>query len=635
MKLLTSLLILYLFGFFMPLSAAPSDKFFYATADDVLKIAERDKDKLSSHNQALQEMLRNVGFVKKEDGDYVLNTLPDLKYNTDKLILFSFKYNKENDTHVLSGKYKIAYTAATVRFMALYKSEELQLMHYTAFADDGIAQIFDDGKYGLFSAYDGLTIIGLEHPSYVTFLPPKDFFIEYKQIGTISKDGRYYVGLLKSRDENDQTDYIALYNIKKSSFVTKFGIKSSKKSSTTAVSFDFSQDSRYLIYKVKNTPFKVYDLELQKEVESFGLNEEEKSPWAEVIQVGDYSIASFFDSDKEKGTKTSHMFVYNTATKKMFCDIEGSFGGMYMFLNDKQNFLYAINSYKNEVFSLQEGDCVKVDTQKNEKDIYNELSTDLGYHQDGKQFLFKNGKIESITFNQPEITPEGIEASKKIFRIKRLFLAGFEQKALAKLKTLIEDEEYDVFNNHYYMLSSFLKGGEHFYFNLLAMNRYIKRNERVKDFYRTVVSSLFMASMYGFKELETPIIEKYEKAISVDATKYEKDLLTILKANYLLDIGKDKEAYEMLFDTMPLDKEVLKQIKHYSPWKHGLMKDRAKLVVALELKESDLKKTADIKNVVYLYDFDGHKVHKDEKSKLYKAEEKALTPKQEAIKLLD
>lgn len=232
----------------------------------------------------------------------------------------------------------------------------------------------------------------------------------------------------------------------------------------------------------------------------------------------------------------------------------------------------------------------------------------------------------------------------KIEKIKKFYKAGFERKALDKLKVLMKEDTYDFFSKQYTALTNFLSSEDKGYVNLIAFKNYIEKGVRNKEFERAARNYFFLASRYGFKELLLPFIEEYKKAIGENATKYQKDMLAVYMATYLLDIGKDAEAYEILFDHAPFHKDVLWVVTRYSSWNMGITKNKKKLAVAMDIKENKLSKVEKKIKKKFFYDVNENRVkYGDSPKKVMqkKAEKievpkvKESTPKQDAIKLLD
>jgi len=628
---------------------------FYYTKKDLIKVATNNYKYLSNADD-VKNFLFAVGFVKKEGNIVSTTKLDELNYTLNerlkKLEIKSFTYRKTSDEYLLSGRYvytnEISLKGKTnkfdwpVRFIAVYDktTKELKGMYYNTYGKYNQVILSKNGSAAWFTSYHGGEFLNLDTNKTSSLKKVPFYTFEHSQ-KVFSKNGNYFAMKLTSTKKGSKDLGILLYDIKNGKIIFNKTFYYNEYS-TGYTGFTFSEDEKYFVYKTKNDNFKVFDLVQRKNVDSFGKNFLKKNV-PSFYSVGDYVFSSLVAS--EKGKKTIYTtYVYDTKNKEIFCQID-AINGQTMFIEG--NGLNVIKTWgRHDVYNFEKNNCFKVKTINNLGDLYGGSKV-FTFTVDNTIHYFENGKITTRYVPvKYRVSQETKEAVQKINRMKKFYQAGFKKKAFEKLRSLILDEKYDYFAKQYTPLTNFLSGPEEAYVNLLAYKRYVANGQRDMQFERSVRNYIFFASRYGFKDLIPPFITEYKKAIGDAPSKLQKERLALYNATYLLDIGKDAEAYELLFEYAPFGDDAKSTVKRFSGWNFGLTKDKKKLAVAMDIKESDLKNPEKkITSVKYFYDFHENKITKGvlpKKTEIEQNTEKNVTPKvlestpkQEAIKLLD
>jgi hypothetical protein len=623
---------------------------FYYTKEDLLKVATNNYKYLSNADD-VKKLLLDVGFVKKEGNLFKLTKLDALNYtlNEDlkKLNIESFEYNKEKKEYLLSGRYVYSNVIFAegktnrwdwpVRFIALYDeaTQEIKGMYYNTYDKFNQVILSEAGKAAWFSSYHGGDFLNLD-TNKTSALKQVPFYTFDSTRYQFSKNGKYFAKQLNDTKKDGKDLGILLYDLQEGRTLFNQTFYYSDYASFN-LGFSFSEDEKYFIYKTKESNFKVYDLTSKTEIGSFGNNTAYNNDWVNITSSENFVFGylSAYEKDKPSIYK---LYVYDTQKREVFCQMDEDiiFPSRVVVYKDTFNALYADGVQM--VYNLEKDNCYKIKEYSNLGSIMTQNRPVKKFIKDDAVYFFENGVISKQQMMiKPEITEEEKQSVLKLNKIKKYIRAGFEQKGLEMLQDLILNDEYDFFAKQYTNTTNFLSGFQEAYVNLLAFRRYIAKGVRDSEFERSVRNYIFFASRYGFKDLIPPFIDEYVKAIGETPSKDQLDKLALYKATYLLDINKDTEAYELLFEHAPFSKEAKDMVKRFTSWNTGLMKDRKKLAVILEIKESELREPEKkITSVNSFYDLNGNLVQKGEKPKEVIEEKKeVVSPKQEAIKLLD
>lgn len=628
----------------------------YYSGQDVLQLV-KSSSRYYEFTAEVKMFILAMKLVKKEGQNYKLNTLDNLVYKIwqekEKLTMSSVEYNEERKEYVLSGKYlfinessygKYNYTYhENVKFVVLFDKETKLLKGvYYDFERDKYARtvyLSPNGKVAWFANAQGGEILNLQTQTVIS-VPKAQGFITSDASKRFSKSGRYFAVETRDAKKNgDMTRAIYLFDSHKKKIVKEFKRTLPKSDiSLFGLAFTFSEDERYFIYKNTLSNFIVYDLYKDKTVADFGKNTSLKENWLKLKGDKNYIFGMVRGRADKSEDDIEKLYIYDLDKKETFCTLDTLTGGI-MFV-DKTGLNIVRDWGAQEIYHFEKNNCFKIKKISGLKGLYTGAGKEI-FSVGKTTYHFEKGKIEEVYKQKTyDISKADIKAIKQLQRVKKYFEAGFQEKGSKELRKLAVESEYDYFKKQYSRVTEFLTPSEEVYFDLLGFKRYLKNGQRDRHFERAARNYLFAVSRYGFKELLLPFIQEYKKAIGENPTKYQKDMLAIYMATYLLDIGKDKKAYEILFDSAPFHKKALWVVKRYSDWNMGLTKSKKKLAVAVGIDEESLEEVEKrVTSLEYLYDFNENRVKKGSVPKKIAdkkvVKEEKLTPKQDAVKLLD
>ncbi len=626
---------------------------YYYNPKDLINLAQKNNTYVARAflaQEVIKQNIINMNMLKKINGKYVFNSFDNLNYNSDKMFFSYFKHSKKRKEYALSGKlyYEIVYSGQkkpikkSIFFVIIFDdtTKKPKGFYYSTsgFYNFDEVTLSDNADMAFFTG--DKSILNLNTAKTFKILAKKPFKI-VSNLCSFSKNGKYLATMVIYYQKNYITLGILVFNTINKKTIKQFEFPSESSTySFPKPKWGFSDDERYFVYKDYRQNFKVFDLIQKKEVASFG---KVKLPGKNFIVIKSNKNYIFaWQKGEEKNSKVNKkLYVFDTDKQETVCEIDAWIGDMQFVYKDTLNLISIWHDeVKQEIYHLEKNNCFlikRVYLDMNRYKTKEELDKSLLFTEDYNIYSFDKGVITTRAKPKKyEISKEEIEAAKKLAKINKYLNAGFEKRALSMIKTMILNDKFDYFSEKYDLLTKFLNIPQEAYVNLLAFKRYSKKGIKDKEFERAARNYVFFASRAGFKDLIPPFIDEYKKFIGENASKYQKDMLSIFRATYLLDIGKDDEAYEILFNRSPFNKDALWVVKRYSDWKFGLTKNRKKLSVAMDIKESDLKQTEKKAPVVkYFFDINGNIIKKGKKIKSAPILKEKKKLKQEAIELLE
>ena len=269
-------------------------------------------------------------------------------------------------------------------------------------------------------------------------------------------------------------------------------------------------------------------------------------------------------------------------------DYRGGYGGIYDVKNNKLLCKDSLKKYKalDEVGWIDDDEMfVTLDNAYATLLLINDkcLITNIESNIKDVNDAIKNLKPQN---------PKSKDYMFKLLDIVNMYKAGFYDIAIGNILKLkvpkpIDGDGIDYGDFLHSVISQEeLKGFASIYF----FEKHIK--QKIDDIDIKMISRyIFRASLFGYTDAEKEGIAVYRKSLKYDKkydTKLARQYLRIFEANYMLSLGKDKEAYAMLLENMPYEQEAKDLIVLYSEYDIPLNKDKKKLSYIFELDKSKL-----------------------------------------------
>ena len=571
--------------------------------------------------------LMNAGFSKQTDNGYVLSKLEELKYNVHatnpdiELKITSFGHSQTRNEYILAGRidtkshYNYNGKASTANyyhnFLAIYDSDgNLTGIYYNKFSDFlGDSMVASNGIAAWIKCFDDSYIINLD--SKITAKLPQTKYIKYEfNKWKFSDNGNFFALETQDTAAGEKGKGLLLFDVLNNQVLLNSSWK--LEHGHEVINFEFAQNDRYFVYKIPNDPILIYDLQTKQINHYFG-NDQTPNRNRTQIQIKDqFVLANItgYDKANDEILKTQG-YLYDLSNKELFCTFD-----MIPFENiDIYNNTLQVYDYigRLDIYNLEKNNCFKLGSYQFDF-IFKYEDRHFRYIENDVAYIFKDGKIKSHTMNKINYTQENIEAIKKLHKADQLIKAGFEQKGLEVLKDLILNDSYDYYTNAYNWIGDTFKYNSNIraLIDVMAFKRYVNTNQTDESFDKAIRRYIFTLSRVGHKDLIPNAINAYKRALPMQITKHQQEMLKIFEATYLLDIGKDQEAYDLLIDSMPLSKKTVETIQLYSDWNMGITKDTKKLAFVLGIQESNLKKVEEKwKPREEFYNLDGVLVKKD------------------------
>ncbi|MBL4729792.1 MAG: hypothetical protein JKY28_00070 [Sulfurimonas sp.] len=370
---------------------------------------------------------------------------------------------------------------------------------------------------------------------------------------------------------------------------------------------------------------KVYDLKREEFLTSFGSKGEvnkDTSFWNDISIDRDMVILQQYNND------TSFHFYNSKSNNISYCTLDESLYNDYKIFKNGN----IINLF-NEKFGLYQ----RIIKEKNICNIVKKL-----YYDEMSQEA-----INTLKNKQEQGTDEVVKLYQKITEVMRLHEAGFHGRANKLRDDVLAQDTVDVYHElPFPMYRMYMNHSE---VSALAYVWYKRNKLNISEgsFNKAITSYIFSEAERGLDKHVHTMIGEYKKLIGTIPSVYQKDMLAIYETTYLLSIGKEKEAYNKLFERKPYGKRAISMVKNrrnksFNP----LYKNVKKLNFIFELLEKDVIQDVKYKKLShkgeYGYGLDGKIVRGImKKTKVVvapKATPKKTLPKtkvQEAIEFLD
>jgi len=230
---------------------------------------------------------------------------------------------------------------------------------------------------------------------------------------------------------------------------------------------------------------------------------------------------------------------------------------------------------------------------------------------------------------------------KEVKKTVKLLDSGFETRGLRFLDKFVADNKgsYAVI----YLDTKKYKYAYHAYLYSKQFEKMIKApGEESYLSLSPYTDFAQVATWFGYENLIPEMQKRFKSAVKVKKTYFDSDVIeshiAIVESSYLLSIGKDEEAYDILFAHQPFTKFAKMFITSLAMCKSSFTKNIDKLAVATDIpiEEFDPKNCQKQKPYPFFFDIDGRKVFKNEELKTSKPKKKVQkTMKNDAIELLD
>lgn len=601
------------------------NNFYYYDKKSLLQLLNTKPDYHGSVNKIFdtkrfRQLLIDTGFAKKIDKSHSLSKLDELNYNLKtsnlKLFITSFSHNSNTNENILGAK--IEFTSYFTwenqkksityyyNFIVTYKDNKLSNLYYyhnNSSYNQGDTIISKNGSSAWLTANSESYLINLEKK--LTTKLPKTKYTQYTfQRWAFDPTGRYFA-LVTHKDKNRG---LLLYDILKNKMI----INNSDNSAKGSITIDFTfVKNKYFIYKTPTSTINVYDLELNKVIDTFGTNLTNYRNTTNIDSTQKFVFANINGYDKNNSTAKYKIFIYDLDNKEIFCKIDNLlFDNISLYNNTIQ--VHNFDGHNLDIYNFEKNNCFKLGSYSTGYNPFTYKKRNFRYIKNNLVYTFENGTISTQQLYKFQYSKEDIEAISKLQNIKRLITAGFKNKGIEKIKSMILNDSYDYYANQYNWISNNLEKELKSLVDLTAFKRYLSKDIKNQNLEFTAKSYIFSASRFGYKDVILPVIKAYKKAIGSNASKYQREMLSFFQATYLADIGKIDEAYDSLLSITPLDKKTIDSIKIYSDWSFGLTKNRKKLALILNVDESTFN-TLEVKVIAPLtfYDFNGNLIKKD------------------------
>lgn len=575
-----------------------------------------------SGKSLLQKMLVEAKFLQKDGNSITFNKYSDVVTNKDGLIIQNSNLTYDIEL-VFTGYY--SQKKEKIYFIAIYdkKSSLLKGLYFSKAGEAFISQ--DLTTIGFYTS-NKIKILKRSNKKLFSVTPQKSsFFTDFYIRQKLSKNGKYFAIVEFHRGSKENS--LLVYRLdKKASLVSR--IYTPQKYVYPVA--EFSSDENFLIYTYQfgtnelkvssDTKFTVYDIEKNKQVDRFGYSVRSKDDFYKFKYTNlsadreNFLVYESIEFSKEKNRKQiDKVYTYNISSKKVkSCNLKlASVDSMFLSNNDKV--LHVIKTSSNKIsrdaYLIEKDKCI--------------FLKDTGYKKDN--------------FTPIKITETEIDVIQKALKIKALYKAGFKKRADDKLKELILEHKHDLYDNNFRFLMA--NGFDKSDLYALTYQRYIRKGKTLENslLRGTIKNYIAEESANGLKKHVKLMTEKYKELMGANPTQADKSRLAIYEAIYLLEIGKDDKAYDKLFGIETFSKGDIDFIKGYTFKNMALYKDPKKLSVITGIDMKHFSKLLPYQNnkEVSGYDLNGNFVKVGEKVLKSTQPQKTITPKQNAIKLLD
>lgn len=337
------------------------------------------------------------------------------------------------------------------------------------------------------------------------------------------------------------------------------------------------------------------------------------------VDMYDIDEAKLIYENRMNAWKTPFELFFTKGHPDLFYVIDSSYVYYYLFLNGKHGRMFASNSIGKTIVP------VSVDAN----------------HQ-GHFGFFANHQVHYQKNVVDDLAQWPKEYISKLYRVIELYKTGFHERALHMLHDTplphLNLPHLDLFSIMGESTSNALRGYMSWYLIEPMMQAGLKLPEYHFSRY------YFRASSFGEPLLAQVALSAYKKLLSKYPsynTKIVQEQQAIMEADFLLSIGKSKEAYDLLFKHTPFSQKAKNFLTSYSSWRTPLYSDTAKLAVIFEVPQKEFLPLEKMPVEEYFISTKGELVTKGNVGKSSSPnapqtpQQTPSTPKTSAIKLLD
>ncbi len=382
--------------------------YFIDSQKHLLWVANNDHNH-SSELYTLKQMLINVNFVKKTIAGYKLTNITSMKTKDGKYWLYNFGYDNKKNEYSLSGKYTYITdkkNKESIRFVAIYDaiSFEIKNIYYKVKGEKEDVDMSSNGKYVIFTGFRECTLLNIDTKKTVNFKIPKNMYSFWNKEPKFSNTGKYVAFLLEEKTKLTNKEIILL-DAETGKIKKEFKFYSDKYNSTYNYSYNFSNDEKLFVYKGYRDKFKVFDINSEKIIKSFGtlISTDVKWESSDIIADGKYLMAMYHISykDRSKGRK-SILNLYDINKNKIVCQIENE-KFSHSFIDKKNNILHLTTNWEpTKIYSIKQDICKNIG-EVNENGYSNVSYGRLRTIQKDTIYLLHNGDVKKFSYRKKDM----------------------------------------------------------------------------------------------------------------------------------------------------------------------------------------------------------------------------------------
>jgi len=198
---------------------------------------------------------------------------------------------------------------------------------------------------------------------------------------------------------------------------------------------------------------------------------------------------------------------------------------------------------------------------------------------------------------------------------------GQEKKGIKEIKVLAITQPKSLRNIYQHMFlnpiyskyTDILKQGYNRLLDIMIIKSLAHTTKTIDKYMQdTILTYAFFSSKKEFISYLKPLIVDLDRLMEINKnndTKDNQEILALIKANYLLGVNKDEEAYKVLKQNQPYHSKALQAMSYFSAIKDiPLFKNREKLLQAINFKGFKLRAEQFTHEPKFLFDYYWNKV---------------------------
>jgi len=571
----------------------------------------QDSDVFSVDFQTLKKISKLKSAKKLSSEDRVLEILKKLKIKESlnlKTINYNIKSAKQTkDEIVVIGHSYYAYSNDRDGYVLYFDKDTLDIKRATIFRNRQVLDISNNTKKVLVSKVKSkqkyIETYNFDTGKFTSIEKTKNEIIDLK----FSPKGSYVVVVGGFKVYGKRNARLSVYNSKTFEKLLGETLQSGNDSSVKFI-FTFSPDEKYLFtsehgYTTQYSKANLYATRNFKSVLNFFEDKKGKSSygWGNFMLTNDYLI--FIDKNE----------IYSLKTKKVIDKIYFGFSSPNIMDKKDNNLFYGIGTEKIGIYYIKDEKTYLIKSFTKEEDF-----TKVAFVYKNRFYLFPSyeSRFQIIDIPNLDIKKYNFELVKQLKQAKKFYDAGFKTKSLAMYKKMMINKDF----NKYFKLPKYRANIA--IYCTINLQKY-KQN---KD-----IDSL---GAYIRDALRYDYINEATKALNELKKVEKKESYVMLNAMYLAQIGKEEKAYDDLVERMPFSQKIVDLIYSNRNSSLKFYKDKAKISLIFGIDESEINYNEQKKRVDFV-SFDGYLMDTKSKIKQKVETKKVVTPKQNAIKLLD